>query len=158
MAGRGVVCRRDAAEFALGGRLLGGGTASPQRIDTARKRTAGTVPLLATTDGPETRGALLSLCSPRRTGGRRLDSAGGVSAGDRADWFERGSTRSGHRARAGAHPALRRLRESFPDRGRNAAVLPSGRVVAWKANPRRTRELLRRCGRRSLRQPGQLCQ
>src|SRR6185503_6245843 len=60
--------------------------------------------------------------------------------------------RGGARPRARARAAPRLPREPAADAGRDAALLPPGRVVVRRAHPRGARALLRRPRRRRVRQ------
>src|SRR5260370_34118812 len=109
------------------------------------------MPGAATKNGCRLSDAVLRVTSAGCAGGAGMVPARGVAAGEGADGPDRRANRSGYRARAGAYPAVRLLRESFPDCHGDAAVLPPGRVVGEPAGPRRARALLRRRSDRYLR-------
>src|SRR5689334_21117903 len=111
---------------------------------------------LAEEDGSRSSDPILRVPPAGCAGRARMVPARGAAAGEGSDGIDRGTNRSGDRARTGAYPAARLFCESFPDRHRNASVLSPGDLVGEPARSRGTRELLRRRSDCDLRRRGEL--
>ena len=80
----------------------------------------------------------------RSADGHRVAAPGCAHAGERADRNGPRAARGDSGARARAYSPSRLPREPVADAGRDAALLPSRRLVAFSPYPDRARELLRR--------------
>src|SRR6266404_1735719 len=146
---------RAFVELANRGRVDIDRTNAAQRDQAGGRRAVRAMPGAAKKNGYRAVHPILRVPSARRSGSAGMVPSRGAATGEGADGFDRSANRSGHRARARAYSTAGLLRESFPDRHGNAAVLPPGSVVGEPADSRRTGELLRRrsnCGLRRRRE------
>src|SRR6266436_2418806 len=146
---------RAFVELANRGRVDIDRTNAAQRDRAGGRRTVRAMPGAAKKNGYRAVHPILRVPSARRSGSAGMVPSRGAATGEGADGFDRSANRSGHRARARAYSTAGLLRESFPDRHGNAAVLPPCSVAGEPADSRRTGELLRRrsnCGLRRRRE------